>query len=137
MSRFAHLGPGSQVPRWVEELESAEFGKPWGDLDDGDHLWLAGSAGFARWQVIPAAEEAELVRIAVGPGYRRQGPGAALLRHTQGVLARMGIRTLFLEVRVANTSARALYEREGWTGIGLRQAYYRDGEDAALYRREL
>lgn len=137
MKAFTHLGPGSQVPGWIEALETEAFGKPWGDLDGGDHLWAVPGAGFARWQVIPAAREAELVRIAVGPAARRQGRGGALLRHSQAVLKRMKIDVLYLEVRVSNSAARALYEKEGWVCIGLRKGYYRDGEDAALYRREL
>ena len=137
MTVFHHLGPGSEVPVWIEALETEAFGKPWGDLEGGDHVWARAGVGFARWQVIPAAQEAELVRIAVNPAWRRKGQGAALLRHSQGVLTRMRIRTLFLEVRVSNSSARMLYEKEGWVAIGLRRGYYRDGEDAALYRKDL
>jgi ribosomal-protein-alanine N-acetyltransferase len=134
---FRHLGPGSDLPGWIEELESDCFGKPWGALDGGDHLWAVDLAGFARWQVVAAAEEAELVRIAVRPSFRRAGQGAALLRHCQAELARMGIATLFLEVRISNAPARALYEKEGWEEIDVRAGYYRDGEDAAIYRRRL
>ena len=137
MTGFRHLGPGSAVPGWIETLETEAFGKPWGPLEGGDHLWALAEAGFIRWQVIPAAQEAELVRIAVSPAWRRRGQGVALLRHSQAILARMRIRTLFLEVRVSNSGAIALYEKEGWTSIGLRRGYYRDGEDAALYRRDL
>jgi len=133
---FTHLGPGSEVPQWLEALEAEAFGKPWGPLEGGEHLWAVPGAGFARWQVIPAAQEAELVRIAVAPAARRKGHGAALLRHSVAVLTRMKIATLYLEVRVSNLSARALYEKEGWTCMGLRKGYYRDGEDAALYRRQ-
>ena len=136
MTAFRHLGPGSAVPAWIEALETDAFGKPWGPLEGGDHLWARAEAGFARWQVIPAAQEAELVRIAVSPAWRRKGQGASLLRHSQAVLARMRIHTLYLEVRVSNCAARSLYEKEGWTAIGLRRGYYRDGEDAALYRKE-
>ena len=137
MKAFTHFGPGSEVPAWIEALETEAFGKPWGTLDGGDHLWAVPGAGFARWQVIPAAQEAELVRIAVSPAARRKGQGGALLRHSQTVLARMKIGVLYLEVRVSNFAARSLYEKEGWACIGLRKGYYRDGEDAALYRREL
>ena len=34
-------------------------------------------------------------------------------------------------------AARALYESEGWVYLDQRKAYYRDGEDAAIYRREV
>ena len=137
MSVPLHLGPGSAVPVWIEALEAANFGKPWGELDDHEHLWAIEPCGFARWQVIPVAQQAELIRIAVGDLWRRQGQGRALLRHSEAMLARMGITALFLEVRVSNLAARSLYEEEGWVAQGLRPGYYRDGEDAALYRRDL
>ena len=132
-----HLGPGSELPQWVEKLEMENFGSLWGELDDDEHLWGTYPSGFARWQAIPAAQEAELIRIAVDPVCRRLGQGRALLRHSQAMLAGLGIRALFLEVRVANAAARSLYEQEGWIFQGLRRGYYRDGEDAALYRRDL
>lgn len=137
MSDLLHLGPGSEVPVWIEALERDAFGKPWGDLDDHEHLWAIQPWGFARWQAIPAAQQAELIRITVAPAQRRAGQGRALLRHCQAELARMDINTLFLEVRIGNAGARALYEGEGWVQTGLRRGYYRDGEDAVLYRRDL
>ena len=40
---------------------------------------------------------------------------------------------MILEVRVSNTSAIRLYERLGFTQVGLRKGYYTDtGEDASL-----
>lgn len=134
---ITHLGPGSQAPGWIEDLDRLAFGEPWGPLDDTEHLWFATGRAFARWRVVEAAQEAELLRIAVDPARRRGGEGRTLLRHCEAQLARMGIVTLHLEVRVSNAAARALYEREGWVPRGTRKAYYRDGEDAALYVREL
>jgi ribosomal-protein-alanine N-acetyltransferase len=122
------------VPGWAEEIEQDCFGRPWGPLDEDEHLWVVPAAGFARWRVVPQLEEAELLRLAVAAPLRRRGVGVALLRHCQSELARMGVPVLFLEVRVTNAGARALYEREGWRYQGLREAYYRDGEDAAIYR---
>ena len=137
MKPFLHLEPDQELPAWIQELETATFGKPWGDLDDGDQVWAIAPCGFIRWQVIAAAQEAELIRLAVGPAWRRVGHGEALLRHSQARLAAMGVASLFLEVRVGNLSARLLYEKAGWVFTGLRPGYYRDGEDAALYRCDL
>jgi ribosomal-protein-alanine N-acetyltransferase len=121
----------------VEDLEKACFDNPWGDLDDSEHLWAIPRAGFARWLVIDVAQEAELIRLAVAAPFRRTGQGRMLLRFSQARLATMGILVAHLEVRVSNAGARSLYEQEGWDFQGLREGYYRDGEDAALYRREL
>jgi [ribosomal protein S18]-alanine N-acetyltransferase len=44
---------------------------------------------------------------------------------------------VFLEVRTDNEPARALYESEGFTVVGLRPRYYRpSGADAHTMRRE-
>ena len=123
------------MPAWVEAIECDCFGQPWGPLQDGEHLWLDFPHGFARWRVIPEAQEAELLRIGVAEPARRGGRGRALLRHCQDQLDGLGIQVLHLEVRVGNGAARALYESEGWVYQGLRKRYYRNGEDAALYRR--
>jgi ribosomal-protein-alanine N-acetyltransferase len=132
-----HLGPGSQAPAWVEALDRTAFVEAWGPLDDMEHLWALPGEAFARWRVVEAAQEAELLRIAVDPLKRRGGQGRALLRHCEASLARMGVTVLHLEVRVSNAPARALYEGEGWILSGNRKAYYRDGEDAALYTRQV
>jgi [ribosomal protein S18]-alanine N-acetyltransferase len=47
---------------------------------------------------------------------------------------------MFLEVRVSNTAAIALYHSSGFIDLAVRQAYYpaREGrEDALIMKREL
>jgi ribosomal-protein-alanine N-acetyltransferase len=131
------LGPGSAFPEWMEVLDASAFGESWHILVEGELGFVAAGRGFALWRVTPAAEEAELLRVAVHPDHRRRGLAAALLAASETALRREGIRTLLLEVRVSNQAARALYRRQGWTEAGQRKGYYKDGEDAALYRREL
>lgn len=134
---ITHLGPGSGVPAWIEALDRSVFLEAWGPLEENEHLWASVDFGFARWRVLEAVQEAELLRLAVDPSLRRGGHGRSLLRHSVAQLVRMGVTTLHLEVRVSNLAARRLYESDGWTAQGLRKAYYRDGEDAALYGREV
>lgn len=131
------LGPGSGLPEWLEILETATFGESWGVLADHERLWVEPGEGFARWSAVAAAGEAELLRISVAPSARRKGLGRALLQAAEMDLEKSGIRHLYLEVRVSNTSARALYEAEGWQVTGHRPHYYRDGEDAVLYKKSL
>lgn len=137
MIQGLHLGPGSALPEWLELLETATFGDSWGELADHERLWAEPGAGFARWAVVPAAGEAELLRLAVAPEARRTGQGRALLRSSVRDLQALGIQRLHLEVRVSNFAARALYEAEGWRLTGQRPRYYRDGEDAVLYTMNL
>jgi len=131
------LGPGSELPQWIVELETEAFGGAWGPLEEGECLWSLEDLAFARWRLIDVVGEAELLRIAVAPSARRRGLGQRLLQANQSSLAALGCDTLHLEVRVSNLPARALYESLGWREVGLRKGYYRDGEDAALYRRDL
>lgn len=137
MIRRLPLGPGSELPAWLESLDAEAFGSAWGPLADHEALWASEGQAFARWSLVPSAAEAELLRIAVAPGARRKGLARELLRRCEAALEELGIRWLRLEVRVSNVAARALYEREGWAFEGLRPAYYRNGEDAALYLKWL
>ena len=135
--KVACLREGDPLPAWLRALDEAAFGEAWGELEPYEALWMMEDAAFARWSTVRAAGEAELLRIAVDPDRRGAGLGRALLSACERELAALGIRELHLEVRVSNAAARALYGRSGWRESGLRKAYYRDGEDAALYTKRL
>ncbi|MBP1626508.1 MAG: ribosomal-protein-alanine acetyltransferase [Holophagaceae bacterium] len=137
MTRILPLGPGSELPAWVENLEKVCFHQAWGPMSEHELLWVSGEQGFARWSAYPSLGEAELLRIAVDSTSRREGIGRALLRASVRGLRELGIQEAHLEVRVSNAGARTLYEGEGWQFQGLRRSYYRDGEDAALYLLKL
>lgn len=79
--------------------------------------------GFALMRV--AADEAELLTLAVRPSHWRRGAGRALLDAVIGASRKLGARTLFLEVGADNDAARALYDRAGFEVAGRRQGYYR------------
>ena len=137
MDELFHLGPGSGSPTWMEGLDRHCFGDPWGDLADHEQAWGFQDKAFAIWSLNAVVAEAELLRIAVDSNQRGHGLGRALLAACEAEFSRMGITTLLLEVRVSNAPARALYEADRWKQDGLRKAYYKNGEDAALYRKSL
>jgi [ribosomal protein S18]-alanine N-acetyltransferase len=83
-------------------------------------------AGFAVCQV--AADEAELLTLAVRPAHRRQGGARRLLAAIIDHVRKRGARTLFLEVGVDNPAARSLYESQGFRAVGERRAYYQRGQ---------
>ncbi len=95
--------------------------------------------GFAVSRM--AADEAEILSIAVAAGYRGRGLSRNLLLTHLGHLAGHGVRTIFLEVEENNQPARRLYERAGFSVAGRRERYYRQpgGEqlNALLMRRDL
>ena len=96
---------------------------------------LVGYAGLA-FVAGPPQAEAEVHTIGVDPAHQERGIGRALLRELLA-LADAQRATVFLEVRTDNGAARALYESEGFTVVGLRRRYYRpSGADAHTMRRE-
>jgi ribosomal-protein-alanine N-acetyltransferase len=133
-SGVRRLEAGEALPDWVARLDRTAFGSAWKAPADHEALWLLPEVAFARWACVPAAGEAELLRIAVDPAHRGGGLGRSLLEACQRALAEAGMTTLFLEVRPSNASAIGLYRACGWKACGRRPGYYPDGEDAALYR---
>jgi [ribosomal protein S18]-alanine N-acetyltransferase len=88
-----------------------------------------------------AADEAEILSIAVAGTHRGRGLSNSLLLTHLGHLAGRGIRTVFLEVEENNQPARKLYQRAGFSIVGRRERYYQQsgGEalNALLMRRDL
>lgn len=123
------------LPAWVKALDEATFGEAWGEPEAHEAIWTLEASAFARWSV--AADEAELLRIAVAAAHQGRGLGRALLQACEAELEATGAHDLHLEVRVSNAAARALYATCGWRESGFRKSYYRDGEDAALYSKRL
>jgi len=93
-----------------------------------------GPAGFVLWRA--AAGEAEILTIAVLPPWRRAGLGGRLLDAALEASARDGAEAMFLEAASDNVAALALYEKRGFSRVGLRKAYYGD-KDAVVMRRDL
>jgi ribosomal-protein-alanine N-acetyltransferase len=95
--------------------------------------------GFAVSRM--AADEAEILSIAVATSHRGRGLSRNLLLTHLGHLAGHGVRTVFLEVEENNQPARRLYDKAGFAVTGRRERYYRQpgGEQlsAVLMRRDL
>jgi ribosomal-protein-alanine N-acetyltransferase len=106
------------------------------------HLELPTTIGFVHASggmilARVAADESEILTLAVVPACRRQGIGAALLRIAMAHAAERGATSMILEVAVTNQAARALYLAHGFTEAGLRRHYYADGTDALILRSTL
>lgn len=118
----------------VMEIERESFSTPWsrgtfrGLLQRSDaSLWVAQVGervvGYAVvWYLF---REAELGNLAVAPGWRRRGLGTQLLDWALQKARERGTERIFLEVRVGNRTAQQLYERYGFSQVGLRRRYYR------------
>ena len=85
-----------------------------------------------------AADEAEILTIAVEAASQGKGVGRALLSENLRQAANAGAKTIFLEVDKMNAPAVALYERLGFVKVGERPGYYRrnDGTVPAVIMRK-
>lgn len=85
-------------------------------------------------------EQAEILTIAVKPECQRKGFGRMLIEAMHAELLQKGAEHVFLEVRVSNLAAQALYGKMGYNEISRRKGYYptKDGrEDAIVMQCEL
>lgn len=73
-----------------------------------------------------AADEGEILRIAVSPAYKRRGVADAMMRALEIWSCSHGIRSVYLEVRADNDPAIALYRKNGFQVQGIRKRYYHD-----------
>ena len=79
-----------------------------------------------------AGDVAELQRIAVDPGHRRDGVATRLLGEVVRLARAEGAERLLLEVREDNAAALAFYRAAGFAELARRPRYYRDGATAVV-----
>jgi ribosomal-protein-alanine N-acetyltransferase len=138
------LPPGADLAP-LAAIHAACFAEAWdvralGELLAGPGVFAVSSAdGFLLARV--AADEAEILTLAVRPQARQHGTGAALVAAAASHAQSLGARALFLEVGVANAAARGLYTRLGLAEAGRRKGYYAQPgaapQDALVLRSNL
>jgi ribosomal-protein-alanine N-acetyltransferase len=127
----------------VHAIEQHVFSDPWSMQDFRDcvtyALFLVAEdpgdtiAGYVVG--LEAADEGEILNLAVAPTGRRHGLGRALVEEAVDTLRARGVKQIYLEVRDSNAPARALYAGHGFKEVGRRKAYYRRPvEDAIVLR---
>jgi ribosomal-protein-alanine N-acetyltransferase len=119
---FAALGERAWTRQDMAELLASPGVAGWAAQSDESVV------GIALCRV--AADEAELLTIAVQSTARRRGAGRVLLAAVVAHARDAGARSLFLEVGADNPAALALYGQLGFLTVGNRKAYYRRGEGA-------
>ncbi len=141
------LVPAAQVHGpLLASLHRICFAQPWDAAAMADLLACPGTggviasgrdgpAGLVLWRV--AADEAEILTLAVLPPWRRAGLGRRLLAAAAAAVRAAGAATLFLEVACGNTAGQALYRAAGFREVGRRKGYYDGGGDALVMRLDL
>ena len=116
----------------VAALESRIHAAPWSERNFRDALAAGYSArvGVRAERVVAygvlmlGPGEAQLLNLSVVPEARRMGLGRTLLSQFIDDARRLYADQLFLEVRIGNRAAIALYEAAGFLSIARRLAYY-------------
>ena len=139
--RLRAIGAGDL--RGVAALEAAVFGDPWTEVAFRDLLSLDHIHGVIAEDVeghlvgyavcSSAADEGEILNLAVAEEARGAGAGTALLDASLAWLAGRGAVQVYLEVRRSNVAAIAMYHRAGFATVSVRKDYYRmPAEDAVV-----
>jgi len=124
-------------------IEQVCFSRPWSELalaselkNDCSHFYVAvvdGKAvGYVGLYIV--CGEADIVRVAVLPEYRKAGIARALLNESFKINE---TQSVFLDVRESNTPAINLYKSLGFEDTGIRKDYYSNPtENAILMKKE-
>ena len=132
----------------VAQLEAEIYDFPWSSQSFYDSL-AAGHVCLlmevdqriiAYGVIMLAPGEAELLNLSVVLGQRRRGYGYSMLMELIAIAKRYGANQMFLEVRLSNTTAIAFYNRQGFSEVARRKAYYpalTGREDALVMRASL
>jgi ribosomal-protein-alanine acetyltransferase len=74
--------------------------------------------------------QGDIQTVTVAPEARRQGLARTMLLQLLNEARRRGAEELFLEVRIDNEGAQALYRELGFEPLSVRKGYYKGGIDA-------
>ena len=85
----------------------------------------------ARWRT------SRIYSVVVDPQARGFGAGRALVLAAEQCARETGRDSIFLEVRVDNAAARAMYEKLGYAKESELPRFYEDGVDGLRLRKEL
>lgn len=125
----------------VVEIENSLFSVPW--TKEGFFTFLIKEEnmffvveekgkilGYCSMQTV--LDEGDILNVAVRRERQKEGIGYFLVDSMLMMAEARGIRTVHLEVREGNDTARRLYQRLGFTEDGLRKNYYTDPLENAV-----
>ena len=127
-------------------VEALAYDFPWsrGNFEDSLRsgypaavLHDAAQALIGYFVAMVGVDEWHLLNITVAPAHQGVGHGRFLLGYVVSLCRAQGVDVLWLEVRLSNARARAVYGRYGFAEVGVRRAYYpaaQGREDAVVMR---
>lgn len=117
----------------VLDLERAVYPTPWTEgvfrdelnLENRSYLVMEDDDAIVAYGGLLLVDaDAHITTVAVAPGSRRHGLGTRLMVALIDEALRLGADHVTLEVRASNQGAHRLYERFGFTAVGVRKNYY-------------
>lgn len=123
------------------EIEKLCFSDPWSEKSFLDslknpfsHFFVFEETGVSGYIGLYAVSgEGSITNVAVHPEKRGLGIGEALVREVIKLGDTLSLEYITLEVRESNTPARRLYEKCGFSGVGMRRGFYsKPREDAVI-----
>ena len=131
----------------VAELEKETFSCAWSEKMLLDTLALDtslflvavnGDEVLGYVGSVLAGDEVSITNVAVFPAHRHKGVGEALIKELIKRAESQSFSKIFLEVRVSNAPAIALYEKTGFEIKGTRKNFYTlPREDAFVMTYEI
>ncbi len=127
----------------IARIHALSFEDAWSGALIRQVLEMQGTSGLAvrsdcRWSISGfaisrvAADECELLSLAVEPEFRGRGLGKMLLEGVFSQVQGAGVCKLFLEVAEDNGAARNLYRQYGLVPVGRRPDYYSLGDGSRV-----
>ena len=126
----------------IVKIENKSHLTPWTkknftDADNANNLFkvLKSESNIIGYYIaLFAAEECQLLNITVRLELKKKGFGQLMLKNLVEECRKKNIINIFLEVRLSNSSAIRLYEKNGFNEIGIRRNYYKilDGREDAI-----
>ena len=131
----------------IAAFEKEIFPDSWGMIGLKESLYQNHTVLLGAWEEEKlvgyvifyfAADEGEIVRIAVEPSMRRKGVASHLLLELENICEEKKIVKMLLDVRETNETAIEFYKSHGFTEDGIRKNFYtKPEEDAVLMSRGL
>ena len=139
----------------VLQVELSAYAHPWSERNFADSLQagyqaqlvVAGPAEqpevLGYFVAMKGVDEVHLLNITVAPAFQGQGWARVMLDALDVWSRGQGAQWLWLEARVGNARARAVYESHGFRQVGVRRNYYPAsaeqprGEDAVVMSLKL
>ena len=145
--RFSLRQPQPGDVRTLVAAEAECFCDPWPEQFFVSELFAP--ARFHRVLVDPAGELAaylftawqyldlHVLKVATRPPHRRAGLARRLMDLAEAHAREMAGESLTLEVRTGNRAAIGLYRSLDFEVVGVRHAYYTDGDDALIMTKRV